>query len=276
MIIEEFKEHVKVLRGTLKRNGINYEFINSDSILLKILKNDEFAPLEEILRETKRRRKQTEKSENYSSENDDSEDSGYDSENTDEFQTDSLKRDSNLIEERQKNDVNKNKTNEIFQKRKTKVFRVLEENSNGKLLACDTEELSIKYQELERKYKTLINIAGNKILKLENRRNSLKNETNQVLEEIKQEAIKELNEIIDKKSKEISSLAEKIEEMKIQIIKKETEMNKKLLDAQKENNSVKFNFKKLEIENNSLNEFINTYQSDILLLQSKIEKKSNF
>lgn len=287
MIIDELKDQVKILRGALKKNGFNYDFIKAESILLKILKNDEFAPIEEILKETRKIRKRNEYLEDSSDEtfsNYDSQ-SSYESENEEE----NKKRNSRKKENENKKlsfaeeITNKNDNNNINntvgipgspKKRKTKFLKFVEETTNENILACDPGELTINYQELERKYKKLVEMAGNKIYNMENRRITIKRETDQIFEDIKQEAVENLNQIIETKSREISNLNEKIEELKIQIIKKETELNKKLLDAQKENNNIKFNCKKLEIENNSLNEFINTYQSDILLLQSKIEKKS--
>lgn len=275
MIIEELKDQVKILRGALKKNGFNYDFIKAESILLKILKNEEFASIEEILQETRKIRKK----------NQDLEDSSYEtlSDYDSQISYESENEESKKIESKEINEAKvieeNNITNDIQipgspKKRKTKFLKFVEENTNERFFACDPEDLTFKYQELERKYKKLLDMAGNKIYRLENRRITLKKETDQIFEDIKQEAVSNLNEIIETKSKEISSLNEKIEELKIQIMKKENEMNKKLLDAQKEINNIKFNCKKLEIENNSLNEFVNTYQSDIMLLQTKIEKKS--
>jgi len=292
MIIDELKDQVKILRGALKKNGFNYDFIKAESILLKILKNDEFAPLEEIMRETHKIRKLNEELNVHSSDevfSDYASISSYEPENEDENKTRNSKKKFSIENNRQQfqeenntNDNDNNNNDNTFnylpgshKKRKTKVLKFVDESTNEKIIACDPEELTIKYQELERKYNDLLKLAGNKINRMESRRLTVKMETNQIFEDIKQEAVNNLNQIIETKSKEITSVNEKIEELKIQLIRKETELNKKLSEAQKENNNIRFNCKKIEIENSSLNEFILTYQSDIMLLQTKIEKKSN-
>lgn len=257
MIIDELKDQVKLLRGVLKKNGFEYDYIKQDSILNKIMRNDEFASTDQILNELRKIKKISEKLEFLS-------DTVY--------STDS---DSG------------NKISESIIKNSLKKFNLDEKEflldeefenivGNEKIFSSNSNDLSTKYEELKRKYKKLLDVAGHKINKLENKRLTLIKESVQIFEDIKQEAVYNLNIIIETKSKEINNLNDTIEDLKIQIMKKETEMGKKLMESQKENNTFKFIYKKLEIQNNTLNDFINTYQSDILLLQSKIEKKSNF
>lgn len=288
---------------------MEYDFIKPNSLLLKVLKNEEFMPIEEILKESKRLRLLQENKfkilshsdeDNYDTDSRESDYSSYD---------ENEKQELNLISKPlQNNNNSKNPdlaSNKVFQKRKTKFMLIKDELENdlkeaffindgnniknnsvnnfnpseglddpNNISSLDKPELLAKYLELEKKYNALVDTAGKKLEIMENRRKTLLHKTDQIFEDLKQEAVNNLNEVIETKSKEISQLNEKVEDLKIQIIKKENEINKKLLEAHKENNELKFKYKKQEIENSSLNDFILTYQSDIMLLQNKIEKKS--
>lgn len=257
-LIKEFKAHIKVLRGALRREGVSYPIAKSDSLMNMFLKDDEFENMEEI-EQGKFKRKSFD-SDNYDS------DDYYEDGIEKKF---AFKRGSTFGNKCRESIISFGRKFSLEEVEEEKIFDDEELLKNPKDLLNNYKEIFINYQNLKNSNgndeEIIDNFANDKMDILSNEK---------ILEEIKEEAVKKVNGIIDEKSEEIKNLKKKNEEIFNEMTTKEKDCAEKKAELYREISELKFKLKKSQNENNSVSEFIFTIQSDVVSLQEKIEKKS--
>lgn len=98
---------------------------------------------------------------------------------------------------------------------------------------------------------------------------------NHSLLNLKNDAMNNINEILAQKSNEIILLNKNIEEIKQEKITIEKKLSEIAHNYEKEINELKYKMKKDDLEIIASNEFVFTLQNDVIISQTKIEKKSN-
>lgn len=267
ILIKEFQNQVRVLRGALRRYGISYPLAKPDSLLHQFLKDDEYDDIEEYLNEEGKNFKRK----NYESNSD---------ENNSYNESDNNNSDSNS----NNNSPNPNNKNIASKRKKSKNSKNSYENKNKNLnqksIQREFSLSDVNNNILDSQRESMLSFGRQ--FSFNRDENNLNNtnsnmdllNTEKYIEEIKAEAVKKINFLIYEKSEEIKNLNLKNEEILNEMNQKEKDCAEKKNELRKEISELKFKLKKSEAENNSLNEFILTYQSDVISLQGKLEKKS--